>query len=161
MKTVKSIFSMLALFGLLILTSVTVHAADSNWHTDTKSYRVYLGVVPASVINDNPRLIDQDRDLHGGAHKTKDSSQHIMVSIFKKIGNQRVLNATAIAKVRYKKLLGRKNTLKPLEKMLTSGTVTYGNYFELAKKGEYVIEVDIYESNKSGFEKAAFNFQTY
>ena len=161
MKTAKAILNMLVLSGLLTLTSLAVQAADSKWHTDTKSYRVYLGVVPASVINDNPKLVDQDRDLHGGTHQTKASSQHIMISIFNKNGNKRVLNATAIAKVRYKKLIGGENTLKPMEKMLTSGTVSYGNYFELAKKGDYVIEVDIYESNKSGFEKAAFNFKTY
>ena len=82
-----------------------------------------------------------------------------MVSIFTKNGNKRLLNATVIAKVKNKKIIGRKNIIKPLEKMLTSGTVTYGNYFEIPKKGKYVIDVDIYQSNKNGSEKASFIYE--
>lgn len=143
---------------MMLITSIS-HASDSNWHSDTPSYRVYLGVIAASTIKNNPELIDQEKALHGGVHNASSSSQHIMVSIFTKDGNKRLLNATAIAKVKSKKLFGRKNITKPLEKMLTSGTVTYGNFFELPKKGKYVIDVDIYQSNKNGSEKASFIYE--
>ena len=144
---------------LMMLIASISHASDSNWHSDTKSYRVYLGVISASAIKNNPKLIDQEKSLHGGLHNATSSSQHIMVSIFTKNGNKRLLNATVIAKVKNKKIIGRKNIIKPLEKMLTSGTVTYGNYFEIPKKGKYVIDVDIYQSNKNGSEKASFIYE--
>jgi len=152
-------FAVLLSGALMMLVASVSYASDSNWHSDTESYRVYLGVISASAIKKNPTLIDQEKALHGGIYNATSSSQHIMVSIFTKNGNKRLRNATAIAKVKNKKLIGRTNVTKPLEKMLTSGTVTYGNYFELPKKGEYIIDVDIYQSNKNGSEKASFKYE--
>ena len=162
MKLSKIVKMSAFISGLLFLSVMSnSYASDSNWHAETKSYNVYLGVVPASVIKNNPLLIDREKTLHGGTHNTSSASQHIMVSIFTKSGNKRVQNATAIAKVKNKKLLGRLKIQKPLEKMRTSGTTTYGNYFELPKNGKYDVEVDIYQSNKNGSEKAKFNFKKY
>lgn len=160
MKTKNNNYLTAIISGLLMMFIASIsHASDSNWHSDTASYRVYLGVIAASAIKNNPKLIDQEKSLHGGAGNATSSSQHIMVSIFTKDGNKRLLNATAIAKVKNKKFIGRKNITKPLEKMSTSGTVTYGNYFELPKKGKYFIDVNIYQSNKNGSEKASFIYE--
>lgn len=159
---ISNLIKLAAFFSSVLLLSITnSYASDSNWHVDTKSYRVYLGVVPASVIKNDPVLIDREKSLHGGTHNTSSTSQHVMVSIFTKDGNKRVLNATAVAKVRNKKYISGTNIEKPLEKMLTSGTVTYGNYFDLPKNGKYDIEIAIYQSNKNGSEKAKFKFKKY
>lgn len=156
----KKIIYTLILSVPFVFTSISsANATDSNWHSDTKSYRVYLGVVPASMIKKNPTLIDKQKSLHGGTKNTTNASQHIMVSIFSKKDNKRILKATAIANIKNKKLFGSKKIAKPLEKMITSGSITYGNYFKLSKKGTYVIDVDIYQSNKNGSEKASFIFK--
>ena len=146
----------------LLLSSITVsQAADSNWHTDTKSYRVYLGVVPTSMIKQDLTLIDKDKSLHGGVHKATSSSQHVMVSIFTKKENKRVLNATVIAEIKNKKFIKKNKITKPLEKMETSGEITYGNFFNLPSKNKYAIEVEIYQPNKNGYEKAKFIYKSY
>ena len=60
----KKIIYTLILSLPLVFTSIsTANATDSNWHADTKSYRVYLGVVPTSMIKKNLTLIDQDKSL--------------------------------------------------------------------------------------------------
>jgi len=155
----KIILMLLTSASLISLSTTFSYASESNWKAETKSYRVYLGVIPASMINKNISLIDGDKSLHGGKNNITSNSQHIMVSIFSKDENNRILNATTIAKLKNKKIFGKKNVTKPLEKMNTSGSITYGNYFDIHKKGKYVIDVEIYQPNKNGYEKASFLFK--
>lgn len=155
----KIILMIVVSISLITLPATYSYASDSNWQTETKSYRVYLGVIPASMINKNISLVDGDKSLHGGKNNITSSSQHIMVSIFSKEGNNRILNATTIASLNNKKIFGKKKITKPLEKMNTSGSITYGNYFDMRKKGKYDIDVNIYQSDKNGYEKATFIFK--
>ena len=157
----KIILMLVTSVSLITLPATFSYASESNWKAETKSYRVYLGVVPALMIKKDISLIDGDKSLHGGKNKITSNSQHIMISIFSKDGNKRILNATTIAKLKNKKIFGKKNMTKPLEKMKTSGSITYGNYFNIRKKGKYIIDVDIYQPNKNGYEKASFQFKKY
>jgi hypothetical protein len=121
---------------------------------------VYLGVVPTGLIKTNPVLVDGNKTLHTG-DKTSDSSEHMLVAVFRKPNNERVVNATVIARVGAKKWLGGIKVEKPLEKMLTSGVVTYGNYFSIPKKGKYEIEVRISEPNKDQTEAVTFVYNKF
>ena len=135
-------------------------AAEPNWHYESASYHVYLGVVPASLIKKSPVLVDGDKTLHKDDN-ADDSSEHVLVAVFRKPNNERVVNATVIARVGIKKLLGGAKVEKPLEKMLTSGVVTYGNYFSMPKQGEYEIAVRIYEPNKDQAEALTFVYKKF
>lgn len=148
-----------AFMTTLLAVSSSASASDASLHKDSKSYRVYLGVIPASMIKKAPQLVDSDKTLHGGAGNQSAGSQHIMVAIYRSADNQRVTDATVIASVKPDKLLKRKHAVKPLEKMLTSGTVTYGNFFKIDGKGEYEIKVDIYAPNQNGAEQVEFNYE--
>lgn len=154
-----------ALLLTVILTlGLAVHPAFAKgnaFHEESKSYLVYLGVVPASLLEKAPSLVDQDKQLHGGVAEQSPSTQHVMVTVFRKDNNARVLNATVIAKVGRSKLLGSKGGEKPLEKMVTSNAVAYGNFFDMPERGEYRIEVNIYETQKSGSESVRFDFEKY
>ena len=130
-------------------------AAEGSSHLESANYHVYLGVVPASLIKENPTLVDGDKNLHRD-DSMGDSSQHVLVAVFRKPNNERVVNATVIAQVGIKKLLAGAKAEKPLEKMLTSGVVSYGNYFSMPKPGEYEITVRIYEPNKDQAEAVKF-----
>jgi len=135
-----------------------VLAAEASSHLESANYHVYLGVVPASLIKEYPALVDGDKTLHRDDN-VEDSSQHVMVAVFRKLNNERVVNATVIARVSINKLLGGAKAEKPLEKMLTSGLVTYGNYFSMPKQGEYEIAVRIYEPNKDQPESGTFVYK--
>ena len=133
-------------------------AGEASWNRESASYRVYLGVVPASLIVKNPTLVDGDKTLHRDAN-TDGSSQHVLVSVFRKSNNERVVNATIIARVGVKKFFGGDKVEKPLEKMLTSGTVTYGNYFAMLEQGEYEITVRIYEPSNDQSENVTLVYK--
>jgi len=150
--------SVMLIFGL---GAHTAFAKGNAFHEQSKSYLVYLGVVPASLLEKAPSLVDQDKHLHGGVAEQSPSTQHVMVTVFRKDNNARVLNATVIAKVGRSKLLGFKGEEKPLEKMVTSNAVAYGNFFDMPERGEYRIEVNIYESQKSGKESVRFEYEKY
>ena len=149
-----------AMLLAILAAPLTAWAADASWHHESASYHVYLGVVPAGLIKANPVLVDGNKTLHIGDN-TSDSSEHMLVSVFRKPNNERVVNATVIARVGAKKWLGGIKVEKPLEKMLTSGVVTYGNYFSIPKKGKYEIAVRISEPNKDQTESVTFVYNKY
>lgn len=148
-----------AFMTALFVMSGSASASDISLHKDSKSYRVYLGVIPASMLKKEPQLVDGDKSLHGGIGNQASGAQHIMVAIYRAADNRRVTDATVIASVKPDKLLKRDKTVKPLEKMLTSGAVTYGNFFKVDGKGEYEIKVDIYSPNQNGAEQVEFNYE--
>ena len=119
---------------------------------------MYLGIVPVSLLNKNPDLVDQDRQLHGGIAQLPATMQHVMVAVFRKDNNARVLDATVIAKVSRSKIFSRDGNEKPLEKMITSGAVAYANFFDMPERGDYRIDVNIFESHKTGSEKVRFTY---
>lgn len=147
--------------AVLVAMSVTLraHAEEQNaWHAESESYRAYLGVVPANLIKRRPVLVDGDRTLHGGAGQQSGAAHHVMVALYRKSDNSRVTGATMIAEVGPARLLGGSNQEKPLERMATTGGITYGNYFEMPKPGKYEIEVHIYETDRNGNEKMEFTY---
>jgi len=153
--------TLFAPLGLAVLLSPGLTAAEEDgnrWEAESSSYRAYLGVVPASLINRKPVLVDGDKDLHGGAENRHADSQHVMVAIYRKAGNARVTNATVIAEVESGRLLGGSEQEKPLERMATTGGVTYGNYFAMPESGEYEIEVSVYEPDREGKEELTLRY---
>ncbi len=143
--------------SVLLGSSMLSHASDINRNSETDSYRIYWGIVPTSFIKQNPKLVDNDKSLHGGISDQGSTSYHVMLAIYDKDKNQRIVDATIITEVN-SSYIGRPDAVKPLEKMLTSGSVTYGNYFNFNTKGTYEITARIYESDKSGFESFKFKY---
>lgn len=153
---IRSTVHWLAL-ALLLIGPFNLHASDISRTSETDSYRIYWGIVPASLIKANPKLVDGDKSLHGGISGQGSNSYHVMVAIYDKDKNLRINDATIIAEVN-SSFIGRPDAIKPLEKMLTSGSVTYGNYFNFNAKGTYEIATRIYESDKNGYESFKFKY---
>lgn len=154
----RTVMLALALFGALSTTARVQAEEQGAWHAESESYRVYQGVVPASLIKSQPVLVDGDRSLHGGAELQAGAAQHVMVAVYRKSDNARVTGATLIAKVGPARLLGGAKQEKPLERMATTGGITYGNYFEMPEPGKYDIEVRIYETHRDGSEEIEFSY---
>lgn len=142
-----------------VSVSMSANAEESSaWRAQSETYRAYLGVVPASLIKREPVLVDGDRKLHGGAEQQSGASQHVLVALYRKSDNARVVGATVIAEVKPARLLGGKEQEKPLERMATTGGITYGNYFDMPEQGKYDIDVHIYETNRNGSEEVEFSY---
>lgn len=147
--------------AFLLTTGPAIGAEGSDTHVVSKSYQVYLGVVPANRITKDPYLIDRDVSLHGGIKSLSANDYHVMVAIFDKKTNERIKDATVTAKVEKKGLMSGDEIVLPMEKMITSGTVTYGNFYRMSRDESYEIEVVIYRPRQSGYEEVEFTYKPY
>lgn len=132
--------------------------AESALRGRTPSYDVRLGVVPVRDIRAQPKRVEQHKTLHGGLMR-EPGTQHVTVAVYAAGTERRVPDATVIAEVRYRKWRGGKRVEKPLERMLSDGTITYGNFFPIPEPGDYEITARVYTTNADGPEVARFGYR--
>ena len=143
---------------IAIVAPSEVVATHTSLHQQTAHYSVYLGVVPARLLKEQPKLVDMDKTLHGGLMQEPDT-QHLTVSVFAAKTEKRVTDATVIAEVRHKKWVDGKRVERPLERMLIGGVITYGNFFPMAEHGDYEISLKIYTTSGEGSDKVRFIYK--
>lgn len=148
-------FASLGFIALLTGVGWTSTSA-ATFEATTPNVRVHLGVVSAATLRQAPELIDQEKRLHGGAMQQPDM-QHVLVSVFSIKSGQRVRDATVIAAVRAE---GQRAAPieRPLERMRTAGTISYGNFYEMPRAGKYEITVHIYLPQSTRAETVKFNY---
>jgi hypothetical protein len=153
-------------FVILILMCagmVTFNVASSEhptWHQKTLSYEVFLGVVPASIASQDEKLVRLHKVAPHGTTKQGRSTYHVLVTVFRPSGTERVVDASVVAEVVENDLVHVKRAKKPLEMMSMAGAVTYCNFFDLHWNGKYRIHVGIHEPGKSS-EKVTFTQAVY
>lgn len=155
---INTLAGILALFLFLSFSAV---AENTDLHALSESYQVYLGIVPGTRISKEPYLVDRDKNLHGGIDSLSSNDYHVMVAIFDKENNRRIRDATVIAKVDKKGFMSGENITMPLEKMVTSGTISYGNFFNIKSDSTYRMTVEIYRPRSSGYEEVEFTFKPF
>jgi hypothetical protein len=128
------------------------------WSNETPSYRIYMEVMPADLFPHQPILLDDKQRLHDVIPGETEGLSHLLVSIYRKPGNEEVLDATLIAEVGP---VSGKKTIKPLEKMALSTGVTYGNIFKVHQLLKHSVKLKIFNLNNSGYEEALFEHQDY
>lgn len=143
---------------LALLVAGAVAAAGTALRQRTASYDVRLGVVSARDLRVQPKLLDAHKTLHGGLER-EPGTQHVTVAVYAAGSERRVLDATVIAEVRYKKWFGGERIEKPLERMEIDGTITYGNFFFMPAYGDYEITARVYATNAGGPEVARFAYR--
>jgi hypothetical protein len=143
-------------FVLALIGAGWISAFAATFEASAPSFRVHLGVVSAATLRQAPELIDRDKRLHGGALQQPDM-QHVLVSVFSTKSGKRIEDATVIAAVQPE---GRRSapTERPLERMRTAGTISYGNFFEMPQAGKYEITVHIYLTRGNGAETVKFDY---
>jgi len=99
----------------------------------------YLGIVPAEVVLAHPPG-HPEREMHKGA-PSGPSKYHVMVAIFDARAGARITDAQASARVESIALMrGEEKTLEP---MPIAGAMTYGNYFDMAGRGAFRINLHV------------------
>lgn len=149
----KLIFSVV--LGTAMSFSGSVLAEHISWHQQSRSYDVHLGVVPASVLDQDADLARMHRMATRGEHPRTLTTQHIMVAVFRKPGNERVVDAEVVVEIVESDLVHMKKTEKRLKMMPINGMPTFCNFFELHWNGKYRINVTIDEPAK-GLEMVSF-----
>jgi hypothetical protein len=129
----------------LLLAAMFVTAFAGPASADNESYKVeqglavYLGVMPAGIVQGHPAG-HPEATMHGGAPSGL-HQYHILIAIFDADTGGRVENAKVTANVSGLGHLGARNV--KLEPMTIAGTVTYGNFIELPGDDRYDMRFDI------------------
>lgn len=99
---------------------------------------VYVGVVPAEIVNGHPSQ-HAEKTMHGGppngAHQ-----YHVLAAVFEAGSGVRVSDAIVTAQISG---VGLSGTTKKLDMMEIANTVTYGAFFEFPGRDLYTIGLTI------------------
>ena len=136
------------------LSSATTAAADDDNYKTAAGLAVYLGVLPAAMIQGHPRD-HPEAAMHGGVPSGR-HGYHIVVAVFDAATGQRVEDAVVEARVAEPGLAG---VTRQLEPMLITETVTYGNYFQLSGDGPYRIDLSIMRPSSATPVKVEFTYE--
>ncbi len=144
-----------ALAGIAALLLTAAFAADSSQHKVVHGVAIYLGVLPAEMVLGHPKA-HTEADMHGGVPAGQ-HQQHVVVALFDNATGKRISGAKVSARVHEINLAGVQKKLAP---MLISGTVSYGNYFNMpATKNPYRIQVRIELPGVADVIEAQFDYQ--
>jgi hypothetical protein len=108
-------------------------AADSASYKTAGDLTVYLGVLPAAMIqgHDNHPEGSMHRGVPSGEH-----AYHVMAALFETETGERIEDAMVEAQLTP---LGLAPVTRRLEPMVIAGAITYGNYFTMRGDGSYQI----------------------
>jgi hypothetical protein len=112
-------------------------AADSAYHRQVDGLSIYLGVLPAALVerrHPGTEIAGHGRSPRG--HQV----YHLMVAVFDEESGERVEDLDVEARVIP---LGGPAVSRPLEPMTIGDTVTYGNYFDMAAPGPHEVRVSL------------------
>lgn len=141
MSHMKSLFqlSILALFWALMATGNAAAAEEGANHKTAGGLSIYLGVLPAAMIQGAHPPDHPEAEMHDGIPSGR-HAYHITAALFDVETGERVEKAEIDASVAP---LGLSATSRRLEPMEIADTVTFGNYFTMRRDGEYQIALSI------------------
>jgi hypothetical protein len=120
------------------VSSVMADATADDNYKIKGGLAVYLGVLPAAMIQGHPRGHPEEA-MHGGVPSGR-HAYHVMAAVFDAASGERVEDAVVEARVAEP---GLARVTRRLDPMLIADTVTYGNYFQLSGDGPYRIDLSI------------------
>ncbi|WP_043739491.1 hypothetical protein [Thioalkalivibrio nitratireducens] len=131
-------FKIIALFFGVVLLASNAAAADSPYRQVADGVVVYLGVLPAAMVQGRHEG-DPEAVMHDGIPRGRHAF-HVTVSVFDAGSGNQIKDAQVTARVAP---LGLAGVTRPLETMRIDDTVSYGHYFTLRGEARYDIEITI------------------
>lgn len=123
---------------LLAVLAVQGLSAAGESHKTAGGLTVYLGVLPAAMIQGEARehILAAHGDIPSGRH-----AYHVMVALFDAASGERIEDASIItARVEPRRLVSATRRLEP---MTIAGAITYGNYFTMADEDPHDITISV------------------
>lgn len=143
-----------AAISIATLLGTSAFATDTATHKVVHGVAIYLGVLPAEMILGHPKP-HPEAEMHGGVPAGQ-HQQHVVVALFDNATGKRLSGAKVSAWVHEINLAG---TRKKLEPMLIAGTISYGNYFNMATSNPYRVNVRIELPGVADAIEAQFDYQ--
>lgn len=125
-----------SIVAALLVVAVAAMAADSGYRRVVDGVAVYIGIIPAEMVQGHPRW-HPEGTMHGGVEV---GASHLTVALFQDKTGERIIEAEVSARISGERGL---DVRKKLEPMLIAGSRSYGNYFSLPGTGPYRIEISI------------------
>jgi hypothetical protein len=113
---------------------------------------IYLGVVPAALVQGHSTTPGNPQALHGGTPAGSDS-HHVMVALFDAASGARITDARVSASVR------GQAPARVLEPMEVNGLTTYGNFFVFSGREVRRIHVEVFPTGRSSPIEANFAYE--
>ena len=151
MRVDKIFLRMLVATLIWVSTSLNADAAaDSGSYKAADGLAVYLGVLPAAMVQGHPRGHAEEA-MHGGVARGRHSF-HVVAAVFDAGDGARIEDATIEASVtsRSDAAAHIAGVTRKLEPMDIAGTVTYGNYFTMRGDEPYRIMLTISRTKTAG-----------
>jgi hypothetical protein len=144
----------IALFGALFCSLVVFSTAASATHlgqtNSVNGVAIYLGMVPAAVMRQNPGIYPahEPSKILSGKYV-----HHVMLALFDGPGGKRITDAIITARVAPLALAGPTKLLDPT---VVAGALTYCNYFRISPSDTTVIQVEIRRPDATRMIQARF-----
>lgn len=117
---------------------------------------IYLGVMPAELVQGHSTTKGDPQALHGGAPESA-GSHHVVVALFDAKTGARITDARIQADVGDRSY--NHGPAKPLEPMQIAGTTTYGNFFPMQGQDVWRIHLTIERPNVAHLTEANFRYE--
>ena len=151
----RKILSPVVVFAVLI--SACGDYADLPRSSQTvDDVTIYLGVMPAKLVQGHSTVPGDPQALHGGTPQ-KRSSHHIVVALFDAMTGARITDARVRAGVGDRSYSGEPD--RPLEPMQIAGVMSYGNFFLLEGTGTWRIHLEVLSAGASRPIEADFAYE--
>jgi hypothetical protein len=145
------------LIGALVAVGCGPRNASLPRDTQTvDGMTIYIGVIPAELVQGHSIEPSDPDALHGGTPKGR-SSHHLVVALFD------AKTGTRITDARIKVGIGdhsyNHEPDKWLAPMQIDGTITYGNFFLMQGEGVWRIHLEIQRPGMAGSSEAVFAYE--
>lgn len=140
---------------LVVLAGVVACVRDDDLPRSEQTVEgvtIYLGIVPAALVQGHSTIPGDPRALHGGTPSGSDS-HHVMVALFDAVTGARITDARVEAGT------GGGPHEKPLEPMEVNGQMTYGNFFALEDRRVRRIRVEVALPGRATPIDASFSYR--
>ncbi len=145
---------LVAAVTLPLLWAITSSAAEQGQRHVVKGVVLYLGVMPAEILQDEMRE-HIDPKMHEGV-PPGEHVYHVMVALFDQASGRRLSDAEVALDVA--DMLEPAKHVK-LEPMAIGGILVYGNYVDLPGSGPYRLTVSARLPGMPDTIEAEFNYQ--
>lgn len=143
------------LFLVLASLSVPAWARHSAQHETVDGLEVYIGLLPAPMVQRFPKGSEEER-MHGGPPGKR--QYHLVAAVFDSVTGHRIEGADVRARVAPLGLVGAEKHLEPMK---IQSAASYGQYFGIRENGRYTVIVTVRRTNQAPAVVARFTVSIY
>jgi hypothetical protein len=134
-QAIAAVLGALCVGALPLVWSDVAAAQDTRLSKTAGGMTVYVGVVPAEIVQG----LGKEQPMHDGVPKGA-HQYHLVAAVFDAAGGARVVDAAVNAQISGIGLSGEKKKLEPMQ---IANTTSYGGFFDLPGRDLYTIRLTI------------------